>query len=80
LKHLDETNRNSICASSSICIAPGYAFKICSGLQTNFHQPKSTLMLLVAAAVGKDWKRIYEHALNSEYMFLSYGDTMLLWF
>jgi S-adenosylmethionine:tRNA ribosyltransferase-isomerase len=80
LKHLDETNRNSICASSSICIAPGYEFKICSGLQTNYHQPKSTLMLLVAAAVGEDWKRIYEHALNTDYMFLSYGDTMLLWF
>ena len=80
LKYLDETNRNSICASSSICIAPGYVFKICSGLQTNYHQPKSTLMLLVAAAVGEDWKRIYAHALKSDYMFLSYGDTMLLWF
>jgi len=80
LNHLDATNRNSICASSSICIAPGYSFRICSGLQTNYHQPKSTLMLLVAAAVGENWKRIYQHALNDEYMFLSYGDTMLLWF
>ena len=80
LNHLDAANRNSICATSSICIAPGYSFKICSGLQTNYHQPKSTLMLLVAAAVGENWKRIYQHALNGEYMFLSYGDTMLLWF
>ncbi|MFM2316788.1 MAG: hypothetical protein RLZZ155_1120 [Bacteroidota bacterium] len=80
LNHLDATNRNSICASSSICIAPGYSFRICSGLQTNYHQPKSTLMLLVAAAVGENWKRIYQHALNDNYMFLSYGDTMLLWF
>ena len=80
LRHLDQTERNSICASSSICIAPGYSFKICSGLQTNYHQPKSTLMVLVAAAVGDHWKRIYEHALKNEYMFLSYGDTMLLWF
>jgi S-adenosylmethionine:tRNA ribosyltransferase-isomerase len=80
LNHLDATNRNSICASSSICIAPSYSFKICSGLQTNYHQPKSTLLLLVAAAVGEEWKDIYAHALNQEYYFLSYGDTMLLWF
>lgn len=80
LSYLNTTNRDSICASSSICIAPGYSFKICSGLQTNFHQPKSTLMLLIAAAVGEEWKRIYKHALEQDYMFLSYGDTMLLWF
>jgi S-adenosylmethionine:tRNA ribosyltransferase-isomerase len=80
LRHLDETDRNSICASSSICIAPGYSFKICSSLQTNYHQPKSTLLLLVAAAVGAEWKYVYAHALQANYMFLSYGDTMLLWF
>jgi len=80
LRHLDETDRNSICASSSICIAPGYSFKICSGLQTNYHQPKSTLLLLVAAAIGAEWKHVYAHAMNNNYMFLSYGDTMLLWF
>ena len=80
LNHLNATNRNSICASSSICIAPGYSFKICSGLQTNYHQPKSTLLLLVAAAVGEKWKDIYKHAMKNDYMFLSYGDTMLLWF
>ena len=80
LNYLNATKRNSICASSSICIAPGYSFKICSGLQTNYHQPKSTLLLLVAAAVGEQWKDIYKHAMNNDYMFLSYGDTMLLWF
>jgi len=80
LNHLNATNRNSICASSSICITPGYSFKICSGLQTNYHQPKSTLLLLIAATVGEEWKHIYAHALEQEYMFLSYGDTMLLWF
>jgi S-adenosylmethionine:tRNA ribosyltransferase-isomerase len=80
LGHLDATQRESICASSSICIAPGYRFKICSGLQTNYHQPKSTLLLLIAATVGEEWKRIYAHALEREYMFLSYGDTMLIWF
>lgn len=80
LGHLDATQRESICASSSICIAPGYRFKICSGLQTNYHQPKSTLLLLIAATVGEEWKRLYAHALEREYMFLSYGDTMLIWF
>jgi S-adenosylmethionine:tRNA ribosyltransferase-isomerase len=80
LNYIDSSNRNSICAMSSICIAPGYTFKICSGLQTNYHQPKSTLLLLVAAAVGKDWRHIYMHALEQPYMFLSYGDTMLLLF
>ena len=80
LDYLDSTNRDSICATSSICIAPGYSFKICSGLQTNYHQPKSTLLLLIAATVGEEWKRIYNHALEQDYMFLSYGDTMLLWF
>jgi S-adenosylmethionine:tRNA ribosyltransferase-isomerase len=79
LDYLDSTNRDSICATSSICIAPGYSFKICSGLQTNYHQPKSTLLLLIAATVGEEWKRIYNHALEQDYMFLSYGDTMLLW-
>lgn len=80
LSHLDATQRDSICASSSICIAPGYSFKICSGLQTNYHQPKSTLLLLIAAAVGEEWRSIYAHAMSYDYMFLSYGDTMLLWF
>lgn len=80
LSYLDSTQRDSICASSSICIAPGYSFKICAGLQTNYHQPKSTLLLLIAATVGEEWKRIYNHALQEDYMFLSYGDTMLLWF
>ena len=79
LNHLNATKRNSICASSSICIAPGYSFKICSGLQTNYHQPKSTLLVLIAATIGEEWKRIYNHALEKDYMFLSYGDTMLLW-
>lgn len=80
LKHMEANGRESVCAHSSICIAPGYNFKICSGLQTNFHQPKSTLLLLIAATVGIKWKDIYSHALENNYMFLSYGDTMLIWF
>ena len=61
-----------------ILIAPGYHFKILNGLVTNFHQPRSTLLLMVAAAVGNDWKNIYSHALENEFRFLSYGDGCLL--
>lgn len=65
---------------TSILIAPGYRFRLAQGLITNFHQPQSTLLLLVAAAVGDDWRAIYEHALGHDYRFLSYGDSSLLWF
>lgn len=64
---------------TQILIAPGYEFKIASGLITNFHQPRSTLLLLVAAFIGDDWKRVYEYALGSDFRFLSYGDGSLLW-
>jgi S-adenosylmethionine:tRNA ribosyltransferase-isomerase len=67
-----------IAGETSIYIVPSYSFKICNGLITNFHQPSSTLMLLVAAFVGDDWKKIYEAALKNEYRFLSYGDSSLL--
>lgn len=67
-----------VAGETSIYIVPGYSFKICNGLITNFHQPCSTLMLLVAAFVGEDWKKIYEAALKNEYRFLSYGDSSLL--
>jgi S-adenosylmethionine:tRNA ribosyltransferase-isomerase len=68
----------AIGGSTAIFIKPGYQFKICQGLITNFHQPGSTLMLLVAAFVGKDWKKIYDSALENEYRFLSFGDSSLL--
>lgn len=64
---------------TSLIIVPGYKFKVAEALITNFHQPQSTLLLLVAAFVGEDWKRIYEHALQNNYRFLSYGDSNLLW-
>ena len=63
--------------STQIIIAPGYRFKVISGMITNFHQPLSTLLLLIAAFLGEDWKQIYEHALNNKYRFLSYGDSNL---
>jgi S-adenosylmethionine:tRNA ribosyltransferase-isomerase len=63
---------------TQILIAPGYQFKIVNALVTNFHQPQSTLLLLIAAAVGNDWKKIYDHALQHDFRFLSYGDGCLL--
>jgi S-adenosylmethionine:tRNA ribosyltransferase-isomerase len=65
-------------AKTQLLIAPGYSFKIVRGLITNFHQPQSTLLLLVAALVGKDWEKIYSFALENNYRFLSYGDGCLL--
>jgi S-adenosylmethionine:tRNA ribosyltransferase-isomerase len=59
-------------------IMPGYDFKVVDALITNFHQPGSTLMLLVAAFVGPGWKTIYDEALKNGYRFLSYGDSSLL--
>ena len=61
-----------------IIIAPGYQLRISKGLVTNFHQPQSTLLLLIAAVVGDDWRKIYDHALENNYRFLSYGDGCLL--
>lgn len=63
---------------TSIFMVPGYRFKVCEGLITNFHQPGSTLMLLVAAFVGDHWKQLYDAALQNGYRFLSYGDSSLL--
>jgi S-adenosylmethionine:tRNA ribosyltransferase-isomerase len=63
---------------TSLLIVPGYRFKVPTGLVTNFHQPGSTLLLLVAAFVGDNWKKIYKHALENDYRFLSYGDSSYL--
>lgn len=72
------TNRlTEITGSTRIMIVPGYQFRICNALVTNFHQPQSTLLLLVAAFIGDQWKTAYEHALRNEYRFLSYGDSCL---
>lgn len=63
---------------TSLIIVPGYEFKIPSALITNFHQPQSTLLLLVSAFIGEDWKKVYQHAMENNYRFLSYGDSSLL--
>ncbi|MFN8776024.1 MAG: S-adenosylmethionine:tRNA ribosyltransferase-isomerase [Flavobacteriales bacterium] len=75
---MDKQGAPSIKASTSLLIGPGYSFHICDGLITNFHMPRSTLLVLVAALIGDDWKRVYAHALNHDYRFLSYGDSSLL--
>ncbi|MBT7466323.1 MAG: S-adenosylmethionine:tRNA ribosyltransferase-isomerase [Bacteroidetes bacterium] len=69
---------NEISFITRIIIVPGYAFKIVDQLITNFHQPNSTLLLLVAAFIGEDWKRVYNFALNNKFRFLSYGDSSVL--
>lgn len=69
---------NEIVGETSIFIKPGYIFRICKGLITNFHQPASTLILLVAAFIGGDWRKVYEEAMKDGYRFLSYGDSSLL--
>jgi S-adenosylmethionine:tRNA ribosyltransferase-isomerase len=78
LSYMDSQQLTYLTGNTSIFIYPGYRFKICNGLITNFHLPASTLILLVAALVGNDWKRIYDEALQHDYRFLSYGDSSLL--
>lgn len=68
----------TIDGQTQIIIIPGYEFKICKGIITNFHQPESTLILLVAAFLGTDWKKVYDYALSNDFRFLSYGDSSLL--
>ena len=79
LKWMANAKLEKLVIRTKILIAPGYSFKLTSGLLTNFHQPQSTLLLLVAALIGDDWKKIYEHATNNGYRFLSYGDGCLLY-
>lgn len=76
---MQENNLSEVSGYTQIMIAPGYRFKIVSSLITNFHQPESTLLLLVAAFTGEDFRKIYDHALNYDYRFLSYGDSSLLY-
>ncbi len=77
-KWMKENNLESITGYTRLIIAPGYTFRVVDALITNFHQPGSTLLLLVAALVGEDWKNIYEFASQNNFRFLSYGDSSLL--
>lgn len=78
LGYLDATGQDTIKADTQIIIVPSYKFKVVKSIVTNFHQPKSTLLLLISAYVGDDWKRIYKYALENDFRFLSYGDSSLL--
>ena len=76
--YLDATDQDTLHAETQIMIKPGYIFHVVDQLITNFHQPKSTLLLLVSAFVGGDWHRIYDYALANDFRFLSYGDSSIL--
>jgi S-adenosylmethionine:tRNA ribosyltransferase-isomerase len=78
LDYLEGNKIEAVYGETSIMVVPGYEFRIVKGLITNFHQPKSTLLLLISAFLGDDWKRVYAHALENGYRFLSYGDSSLL--
>lgn len=76
--YLDERGLDRLTASTRIIIAPGYRYRVVEGMVTNFHQPQSTLLLLVSAFTGGDWRRMYDYALSHGFRFLSYGDAQLL--
>jgi S-adenosylmethionine:tRNA ribosyltransferase-isomerase len=78
LGYLEVNNRNYWVAETELLIMPGYQLRFCDALVTNFHQPKSTLLVLIAALIGDDWNQVYNSALSNEYRFLSYGDSSLL--
>lgn len=79
LRWMQENGKERIVTRTQILIAPGYDTKIIRGLITNFHQPQSTLLLLVSALIGEEWKRLYDYAMQHDFRFLSYGDGNLIW-
>jgi S-adenosylmethionine:tRNA ribosyltransferase-isomerase len=78
IKYLEDNNLDELKVGTRIIIVPGFKFRLVDMLVTNFHQPESTLILLISAFVGGDWKTIYDYALSHEFRFLSYGDSSLL--
>jgi len=78
IDYMRSHNLDRLKAATRIMIVPGYRFRLVDALITNFHQPRSTLLLLVGALVGDDWRRIYDYALGSGFRFLSYGDSSIL--
>lgn len=79
ISYLKQKGESQLFGKTSIIIAPGYSFRFADGLITNFHQPKSTLLLLVSALIGEKWRNVYQYALENDFRFLSYGDSSLLW-
>jgi S-adenosylmethionine:tRNA ribosyltransferase-isomerase len=78
IQHLEKNNKTKLEAKTRIMIIPGYNFRVTKGLITNFHQPKSTLLMLIAAFIGDNWRKVYKYALDNNFRFLSYGDSSLL--
>lgn len=78
IKYLKDNEMSELKVGTEIIIVPGFRFRVVDVLVTNFHQPQSTLLLLISAFVGGDWKAIYDYALNNQFRFLSYGDSSLL--
>jgi S-adenosylmethionine:tRNA ribosyltransferase-isomerase len=79
IEFLEHEDSDVLYGSTQLMIVPGYSFSMAKGLVTNFHQPRSTLLLLVAAFTGdEEWKSIYKYAINHDFRFLSYGDSSLL--
>jgi len=78
-KWMKKNQLTRLLTKTQILIAPGYNLKVAKGIITNFHQPQSTLLLLIAAVVGDEWRNIYNYALENDFRFLSYGDGCLLW-
>lgn len=79
LEFMGEKNWDHLYVRTQILIGPGYLVKLAAAMVTNFHQPQSTLLVLVAALIGNEWKRVYDYALQNNFRFLSYGDGCLLW-
>ena len=78
LEWFDANSTDTFKAATTIIIVPGYKYRVVKRIFTNFHQPHSTLLLLVAAAIGQEWKQVYQYALQNDFRFLSYGDSSLL--
>jgi len=79
LEHMDKNGLKNLYGETRLMIIPGYRFRFTDILITNFHQPRSTLLLLVAAFIGNEWKRAYQYALDHDFRFLSYGDSCLFY-
>ena len=76
--YLEHQGMDRLKTATQIMIMPGYRYRIIRGIITNFHQPQSTLLLLVSALIGEDWRKVYDYALSHDFRFLSYGDSSLL--
>jgi S-adenosylmethionine:tRNA ribosyltransferase-isomerase len=78
LQYLAVQGSDVLIASTRVIIAPGYKYEMVKGIITNFHQPQSTLLLLVSAFIGGEWREMYDFAMAHDFRFLSYGDASLL--